>query len=344
MFLRTNKLRGQIFVTRKVLFVTPSISSHLDRFVGALKSSGCEIHILLAQRRDLESKILDVYVTEGFDHRDLILLMPIEALSENYWNSIKSQTYYISLAFDILSEDKAVISTDLLCESLTRAAGVIFDCLTVYKIIREKDVKIFKSLVIPYGINLDETSPKITFPEPKNQISIAALRNWTDLHNQELAIEIVRELAKTYSVVLNVAGSGARKDALLSLLTESNVRINDFGLVEERKVSEILSNSDIYLSSSKVDGSSITLLQAMYSGSIPIVFDNQSNREWITNGENGYLYSDKSESLENISKVIALMNTKDLKVIKMREKSRSIVEKEADWKQNSTRFREFLDL
>lgn len=344
MSIRINKLRGQILVTRKVLFVTSTTSTHLDRFVGALKSSSCEIHILLAERKDLESKILDVCVTEGFDHQDLILLMPIEALSEKYWNRVKSQTYYISLAFDILNKDKTAISADLLYGSLTRAAGVVFDCLTVYNTIIEKDVKILKSLVIPYGINLDETPPKITFPEPINQISIAALRNWTDLHNQELAIEIVRELSKTYSVVLNVAGNGSRKDALLSMLAESNVQVNDFGLVEECKVSEILSNSDIYLSCSKVDGSSITLLQAMYYGAIPIVFDNQSNREWITNGENGYLYSDKGEALENLSRIVALLNTKDLKVVKMREKSRNIVEKAADWKVNSARLREFLDL
>ena len=48
----------------------------------------------------------------------------------------------------------------------------------------------------------------------------------------------------------------------------------------------------LYISAASSDGTSISLLEAMYFKSIPILIDLPANREWIQNNENGFIVQD----------------------------------------------------
>jgi len=333
-------------VNRQILFVTTSESPHLDRFVNALRVTKCVVHLLLLQPKDYEKNIIDHCIEKKFGAEDIILVMPIESFSQDFWKRNKSKVFYISLAYDILSkyQCESDSTTKSLRESLEKATGIILDCETVKKVVTDFQIQDLNSIVIPYGINFNANPMRIIDTEKMHEISIAALRNWTDLHNQDLAIDIVREIAKTHRVILNVAGCGEKKDFLLSSIVDSNITINDFGLVDEFRISEILSCSDIYLASSKIDGSSITLLQAMYCGAIPVVFDNDSNREWIKPGENGFLFNDKNDGAEKVNELMDLISKNDPSISRMRKDSKSMIESAADWQSNSIKFREFLNI
>jgi glycosyltransferase involved in cell wall biosynthesis len=71
------------------------------------------------------------------------------------------------------------------------------------------------------------------------------------------------------------------------------------------------------------------LLEAMGSGAFPIVTDIPANREWITNGQNGFLVPVEEEKYL-ASKIIDAIRNQPL-----REKSRienlSIVQEKAFW-------------
>lgn len=59
-----------------------------------------------------------------------------------------------------------------------------------------------------------------------------------------------------------------------------------------------LASTDIYVSCSESDATSVSLLEAMAAGCYPIVSDLPANREWITDGQNGSLFPvGESESL-----------------------------------------------
>jgi glycosyltransferase involved in cell wall biosynthesis len=62
-------------------------------------------------------------------------------------------------------------------------------------------------------------------------------------------------------------------------------------------MADLLSQTDIYVSTSLYDGTSVSLLEAMGSGAFPIVTDIPSNREWISPGQNGFLVSVNGEKL-----------------------------------------------
>jgi len=61
------------------------------------------------------------------------------------------------------------------------------------------------------------------------------------------------------------------------------------GAVAHLDVAKHLATSHIYVSTSLSDGISASLLEAMASGAFPVATDIAANREWIDDGENGFL-------------------------------------------------------
>lgn len=88
-----------------------------------------------------------------------------------------------------------------------------------------------------------------------------------------------------------VAGDGEAAGQLAAM-SESlglNGRVRFLGNVANAELSGHLGGSMIYASAVPSDGVSASLLEAMARGCFPIVRDNDANRNWITDGENGLL-------------------------------------------------------
>ena len=91
--------------------------------------------------------------------------------------------------------------------------------------------------------------------------------------------------------------------------------------------------ADLYISPSHVDGSSVSLMEALACGIPCLVSDIPGNKEWIVEGENGWLFRDGDvDSLAN--KILAIMNQRE-KLSQIGAAGRRSAEKRADWKKNS---------
>jgi len=90
--------------------------------------------------------------------------------------------------------------------------------------------------------------------------------------------------------------------------------------------------TDLYISPSHVDGSSVSLMEALASGLLCLVSDIPGNREWIKDGVNGWLFrdGDVDDLAEKISN--AIKNRKLFKNIG--DAARKTAEQKADWKMN----------
>lgn len=62
------------------------------------------------------------------------------------------------------------------------------------------------------------------------------------------------------------------------------------GAVEASKVRETLQRAKVYVSASRRDGASSSLLEAMAAGPFPVVSDIGANRDWIVDGTTGLLF------------------------------------------------------
>jgi glycosyltransferase involved in cell wall biosynthesis len=90
--------------------------------------------------------------------------------------------------------------------------------------------------------------------------------------------------------------------------------------------------ADLYISPSHVDGSSVTMMEALASGLPCLVSDIPGNREWIEEGVNGWLFRDGD--VDDLTEKIlnAIKNRKSFD--KIGEAARKTAEQKADWKKN----------
>ena len=162
--------------------------------------------------------------------------------------------------------------------------------------------------------------------------TVLSNRNLLALYNVSLLIRAIPAVLKEEpNTKFIIAGDGNQKEILSREAEYLNIgsSVEFVGRVPHEKMSSFLAEADIYVSTSMYDGTSVSLLEAMGSGAFPIVTDIPANREWITNGRNGFLVPIEEERYL-ADKIIGAIRNQAL-----REKSRienlSIVKEKALW-------------
>ena len=91
--------------------------------------------------------------------------------------------------------------------------------------------------------------------------------------------------------------------------------------------------ADLYISPSHVDGSSVSLMEALACGLPCLVSDIPANKEWVFENENGWLFRD-GDADHLAEKILAAMNQRE-KLPEIGRASRRSAEMRADWKKNA---------
>ncbi len=88
-----------------------------------------------------------------------------------------------------------------------------------------------------------------------------------------------------------MAGDGSLRDAVEALIQKEGVAgdVTLEGFVGAPRLLELYRGGGVYVSLSRSDSTSQSLLEAMASGLFPIATDIEGNREWITHRREGYL-------------------------------------------------------
>ncbi len=105
------------------------------------------------------------------------------------------------------------------------------------------------------------------------------------------AAALARE--KTPEICLAILGEGSEsallKERARGLGMDENQAVFP-GRVESQRLAALLVAAGVYVSTSPVEGTSTSLLEAMACGILPVAADIPSNRAWITHGDNGLLF------------------------------------------------------
>lgn len=143
---------------------------------------------------------------------------------------------------------------------------------------------------------------------------------------------------------VRIIGEGTERPALIRLAEELGVsdvvhfvegRLDDDTLIRE------IQNASIYVSTSRSDTTSVSLLEAFACGVAPVVTDIPGNREWIEEGVSGYLIPlERPEYLaDRLEDLLAHPERRDAFVARNVRAVRS----RADWARNMNRTRAMLD-
>ncbi len=103
----------------------------------------------------------------------------------------------------------------------------------------------------------------------------------------QAAALVLRELPETRFVCLGMAGEALAEGWLQQLGIEKQVVL--LPKLPRAGVAELFRGSAVAVSPTTHDGTPNTLLEAMASGCFPVVGDLESLREWIVQGQNGFL-------------------------------------------------------
>jgi len=123
-----------------------------------------------------------------------------------------------------------------------------------------------------------------------DDIVLISIGRMVDRKRFDRLIAVVAAL-KDYRVRLVLVGDGPREEELRTTARSLGVanRVHFVGAVDERTKFELLSVSDIYVSTSEHEGFGLVFLEAMASG-LPIVsFDRGGQRDFLRDGSSGYL-------------------------------------------------------
>jgi glycosyltransferase involved in cell wall biosynthesis len=103
----------------------------------------------------------------------------------------------------------------------------------------------------------------------------------------------------------------------------------------------LIARSRVYVSMTRSDGTSLSLLEAMALGAIPVVSDLPENRVWITHGVNGFLVSgfDTTTLVDTIEQALSLSDTDRQR---MQSVNRTAVQAKASFTTNMAKIRSYF--
>lgn len=129
-----------------------------------------------------------------------------------------------------------------------------------------------------------------------DKITIISVGRLSIQKNPRLFNDIASEFINNINVQFIWCGDGELK----SELNLSNIKCT--GWIEKKELEKYLANADIYLSTSLWEGLPLSVLEAMSIGLPVILSDCVGNRDLVEN--NGFLYKNKKEAINNINRLI----------------------------------------
>lgn len=135
-------------------------------------------------------------------------------------------------------------------------------------------------------------------------------RTWVPNSNLMLMFEALRNIESSYqAAIIGEPVKGFEKYAAdIKEHIKLDLRLNLIGPLPFRKNISVVSQAKYLLSFTLTDGTSLSLLEAMAVGTVPIVSDIAPNREWVRDGENGFVVpmDDAKKALAQLQKALAL--------------------------------------
>jgi glycosyltransferase involved in cell wall biosynthesis len=219
--------------------------------------------------------------------------------------------------------------------TLQRSSVMIGDCEPVRKQAIRFGMDRDRIVTFPWGVNLTQFKPGSSSQEKTDGFTLLSVRSWEPVYGVDVIARAFVQVAQQYpDVFLVMLGAGSQAELIHNIFTEGGVleRVHFPGVVGQDNLPDYYRLADLYLSASRTDGTSISLLEAMASGRPAVVSDIPGNREWIQAGVNGWLFKDGDPEAmaESIKQAIQQREALD----EMGAAARRIAEQRADWQKN----------
>ena len=292
--------------------------SHKYRFLSILKA-------ILIIRKFLKNNEIDFVHVHYLGFYGLISLFIKEELIATAWGS------------DVLINKRNIIKKILVKKVIKKSQFITCDAYHLKNVlINDYATPENKIHIINFGIDSQKFS-KQAFNEDirkkldiLDNLTIVSTRGFETIYDiQTLIKAIPLVLEHNPKTKLILVGGGTIKNKLELLVNK--LKLNDnvafIGSVPNKKLPKLLSNMDIYVSTSLSDAGLASSTAEAMACEVPAVVSNSAeNDKWIMDGQNGFLFPIKDyKKLASI--LVKLLQDKNLRKIIGKEGRKIIVEK-----------------
>ncbi len=217
------------------------------------------------------------------------------------------------------------------CDYFTSDARVTRDKAIAYGMDPQKTV------VFPWGVDLERFTPA---PREKpvgqnERFTLFCNRSWEPNYGVDvLARAFVLLTRQQPDLDLVLLAGGSEGPRIRQILESAGVleRVTFAGQVSQADLPPYYRVADLYISPSHVDGSSVSLMEALACGLPCLVSDIPANQEWITEGKNGWLFpdGDAGKLAEKIQTVLENRSS----LAELCRQARQTAQEKANWPQN----------
>jgi len=358
----------------KVLYFSRDYTPHDHRFLSALAETDHEVYYLRLERRghQQESRMLPAHVTlvpwvggqAPYDPKnnrklfrdlkrvlrkvkpDVIHAGPVQTAA---WMAAKTgfePLVTMSWGSDLLVDaEKSDQMRRMTRFTLRHTSVLVGDCDAV----RQKAVSFgFPSkrvVTFPWGVDLSRFTPAGGDQDLRTRAGwdedfvVLHLRSWEPVYGVDVfARAFVRAAQERPQLRLFLLGNGSLAGQLRQILMPVMHQVQFVGQVGQEKLPAYYRASDLYVSASHSDGSSVSLMEALASGLPALVSDIPGNQEWISERQEGWLFPDGDANTQAEKLIQAVDERESLEAY--RQQARKLAEERADWPRN---FEKLLD-
>lgn len=351
----------------RILYFTRDYTPHDFRFLNAIVANGHEVYYLrLENKVNSESRPLpaQVHIVEwkygkgAFDpstEDDVVnelkkVFRQIEPdvihsgpLTDTSYLAAKADLHphvAMSWGFDLLRE---IVTSDRLKKNaafaLANADWFLGDCYVELDTVAQMGMSRERATIFPWGIDPVKFSPGTSCLRDKlaepDEFLILSLRTMEPNYSVETVVRGFLLAAKTEPAIrLALMSDGSQMQMLKDIASQSEegARINWLGRQSNDLLVDYYRAADLYVSASIVDGSSVSLLEAMGCGVPVLMSDIPGNLEWVTDGQNGSIFKTKDER-ELAEKIVYASRHRE-EIRSMAAKARELICEKADWDKN----------
>ena len=365
----------------RILYFSRDYTTHDHRFLSALAGTSHQVFYLQLERRGhiLEDRPLPVGITAvewaggkqpfTWDQKEALLADLRRVIGEIQPDLIQAGPVQTSAYLVALTGFKPLVTvswgSDLLVDAgksarygeitrftLAHSAALVGDCLPVEEAAIANGMPPGKIVIFPWGVDLDHFSPaspsfeRLLFPaHSENPLFILSTRAWEPIYGVDILAQgfalAARETPELHLVML---GDGSLSSKLRAIFESSQVMDHVLfpGQITQNDLPNYYRSAELYLSASRSDGTSISLLEALACGCPVLVSDIPGNQAWIKPGEQGWWFRDGSpQSLaEALGRVFAHRQELPNKGLA----ARRLAEECADWRKNFKKLQIVYDL
>ena len=356
----------------RILYFTRDYTTHDHRFLSAMAEAGEQVYYLRLERqsqafedRPLPSDVEQVQWAGGRktahwqDGPDLLLSLK-EVLRKVKPDLVQAGPLQRCAFLVALSGFQPLVSMswgyDLIQDAgrnllwrwatrytLHRSAAMVGDCETIRRLAISYGMPEEHIVTFPWGVDLQHFSPAPREGAGETRdaahgpaaFTLLSTRGWEPVYGVDIiARGFVGAAQRNPDLHLIMLGNGSQAGILRQIFERGGVleRVHFPGQVSQADLPRYYRASDLYVSASHSDGTSISLLEALACGCPALLSDIPGNREWIEPGVQGWLFP--SGDADSLAEFILQAAGDRRRLGEMGQAARRLAELRADWNIN----------